>query len=57
VPPQRAQRAQVRRGDVPRRQRFLRPLAELARDRPEGFGQRVIAGQVGCRFAVLGHGE
>ena len=58
VPPQRAQGAQVGRGDVPGRQRLLRPLAELARDRPENFGQRVVAGLLRARVvAVLGHGE
>jgi hypothetical protein len=58
VPPQRAQGAQVGRGDVPGRQRLLRPLAELARDRPEDFGQGVVAGLIRARLvAVLGHGE
>jgi len=36
----------VGRGDAPRRQCLGRPLAEPARDRPEGVGQRLVAGRV-----------
>jgi GNAT superfamily N-acetyltransferase len=59
VPLQRAQGAQVSRGDVPGRQRLLGQLAEPARDRPEGFGQRLVAVRVapGRRVAVVGHGN
>ena len=41
-----AQRPQLGRGDVPRGQALVGRLAQLARDRPEGVRQRLVAGRV-----------
>jgi hypothetical protein len=70
VPRQHAHRPQLRRGDVPGSQRLLGRFAQLARDGPERFGQRLVTAGVagpgrtaagragpGLRVAVLGHGN